>query len=94
MMRSEVMIPSRKIDSGKCCAKYFLRSPQVCWSKRVRCNVFLKLGMDAKPAPVRIEHLVIAGWTGRDKRAVQGTSANSEVLGEAPLITPFFTASP
>ena len=31
----------------------------------------LNLGADAKPAPVRIEQLVIAGWTGRDKRAVE-----------------------
>ncbi len=51
----------------------------------------LKLGTDAKPAPVRIEQLVIAGWTGRDKRAVEEHIRELEALGvKRPLITPIF----
>jgi hypothetical protein len=51
----------------------------------------LKLGADAKPAPVRIEQLVIAGWTGRDKRAVEEHIRELEALGvKRPLITPIF----
>jgi len=51
----------------------------------------LNLGADAKPAPVRIEQLVIAGWTGRDKRAVEEHIRELEALGvKRPLSTPIF----
>jgi hypothetical protein len=51
----------------------------------------LKLGADAKPAPVRIEQLVIAGWTGRDNRAVEEHIRELEGLGvKRPATTPIF----
>ena len=51
----------------------------------------LKLGADAQPAPVRVEQLVIAGWTGRDKRAVEQHIRELEALGvKRPATTPVF----
>jgi len=54
-------------------------------------TVCLKLGADAKPAPVCIEQLVIAGWTGRDKRALEEHIRELEALGvKRPVTTPIF----
>ena len=51
----------------------------------------LKLGANAPEAPVRVEHLVIAGWTGRDKRAVEEHIRELEALGvKRPATTPIF----
>jgi len=51
----------------------------------------LKLGADANPAPVRIEQLVIAGWTGRDKGALEEHIRELEALGvKRPVTTPIF----
>jgi hypothetical protein len=85
------MIPSPKIDSGKRCAKYFLRSRKSVGASVSAATFSLNLGADAKPAPVRIEQLVIAGWTGRDKRAVEEHIRELEALGvKRPLSTPIF----
>jgi hypothetical protein len=51
----------------------------------------LKLGTEAQPAPVRIEQLVIAGWTGRDKRALEEHIRELEALGvKRPVSAPIF----
>jgi hypothetical protein len=51
----------------------------------------LNLGADAQAAPVRIERLVIAGWTGRDKRALEAHIRELEALGvKRPATTPIF----
>lgn len=51
----------------------------------------LKLGAGATAAPVRIEQLVIAGWTGRDRRAVEEHIRELEALGvKRPATTPIF----
>ena len=51
----------------------------------------LKLGTEAQPAPVRIEQLVIAGWTGRDKRALEEHIRELEALGvKRPASAPIF----
>ena len=51
----------------------------------------LKLGTGVQPAPVRVEQLVIAGWTGRDKRAVEAHIHELEALGvKRPATTPIF----
>jgi hypothetical protein len=51
----------------------------------------LKLGADAKPAPARIEQLVIAGWTGRDKHALEEHIRELEALGvKRPVTTPMY----
>jgi hypothetical protein len=51
----------------------------------------LKLGADAQETPVRVEQLVIAGWTGRDKRAVEAHIRELEALGvKRPATTPIF----
>jgi len=51
----------------------------------------LKLGVGTQPAPVHVEQLVIAGWTGRDQRAVEAHIRELEALGvKRPAITPIF----
>ncbi len=51
----------------------------------------LKLGTEAQPSPVRIEQLVIAGWTGRDKRALEEHIRELEALGvKRPASAPIF----
>jgi uncharacterized protein DUF2848 len=51
----------------------------------------LKLGAGAAPAAVAIHQLVIAGWTGRDKRAVEAHIRELEALGvKRPATTPIF----
>jgi hypothetical protein len=51
----------------------------------------LKLGAEAKAAPVRIEQLVVAGWTGRDKHAVEEHIRELEALGvKRPASAPIF----
>jgi hypothetical protein len=51
----------------------------------------LNLGAGASPAHVSIEQLVIAGWTGRDKRAVEEHVRELEALGvKRPATTPIF----
>ena len=51
----------------------------------------LKLGADTREVPVRVEQLVIAGWTGRDKRALEEHIRELEALGvKRPATTPIF----
>ena len=51
----------------------------------------LKLGAGAPPSAVHIEQLVVAGWTGRDKRAVEEHIRELEALGvKRPATTPIF----
>jgi len=46
---------------------------------------------DSQPAPVAIQHLVIAGWTGRDRAALQHHIEELEALGvKRPTTTPLF----
>jgi hypothetical protein len=51
----------------------------------------LKLGAGVPAAAVSIENLVVAGWTGRDKRAVEEHIRELEALGvKRPATTPIF----
>jgi hypothetical protein len=54
-------------------------------------SLLLQDGPDAAPRPVAIAHAVIAGWTGRDKAALEHHIVELEKLGVArPTSTPIF----
>jgi hypothetical protein len=85
------MIPSSTIDGRKRRVKYLLQSGPSVGASVSAVTLYLRLGADAKPAPLRIEHLVIAGWTGRDQRALEEHIRELEALGvKRPLTTPIF----
>ncbi len=55
------------------------------WRVPVSGRIFqLQLGVDAPLAPVKIEQLVIAGWTGRDPVAVEAHIRELQALGVPP----------
>jgi hypothetical protein len=84
------MIRWVQIDSGRGGAQYF-PMPLPVGANVSATTLSLKLGADAEPAPARVEHLVIAGWTGRDKRVVEEHIRELEALGvKRPATTPIF----
>ncbi len=58
---------------------------------RPSATLSLNLGVGATPTAVRIEQVVIAGWTGRDKHAVEEHIRELEALGvKRPATTPIY----
>jgi hypothetical protein len=79
------------IDSGSRRRTVFRAIPLPVGARVSAITLSLHLGADAPAAPVRIERLVIAGWTGRDQRAVEAHIRELEALGvKRPATTPIF----